>query len=101
MARHGHPFGGFGKAGVDFVEDIADDAQEQTTGRVSPADGDKNFVVGGVGSDAGSIVDLVAFGLGQHDAAAPVNLLVDFFVGENDKTRNNAAGQNRVIVLKL
>jgi hypothetical protein len=103
MVGHGHPFGDLevGKAAVDLGKGIANQGEKHPPGGVATADGDEDFFVFGVGFDPGHVVDFVALAVGQHDAAAPAGLVIDFFVAEHDEARQHALGQDAVLILKL
>ena len=103
MSGDGNPFGDFEavEAAVDFVEYVADDQQERSAGGFAIVDGDEDFFVFGIGFDAGEVVGFAAFGIFQDYATAPVGLVVDFFVGEDDEAGDDAFGQDAVVVLKL
>lgn len=56
-----------------------------TAGAFFAADGDEDFLIFGVGFDAGEVVGFACVLVLEHDAAAPADLLVDVFVGRHSE----------------
>ena len=57
---------------MDGIEGIANDGRKQAASAFATINGDEYLFIFGVGFDAGDVVCVGAFGVGEHDAAAPV-----------------------------
>ena len=86
---------------MDSFEGVAEDAEKEAAGFFASANGDEDFLVFGIGFDTGDVVDFFIFLVLQHYATAPVGLVVDAIVGDDDETGDDAFRENFVMVLKF
>ena len=103
MVGDRNPFGDFevGEGVVDSFEGVAEDTEKEAAGFFASANGDEDFLVFRIGFDSSDVVGFVVFLVLQHYATAPVGMVVDAIVGDDDETRDDAFGENFVMILKF